>query len=289
MKKSRLAERYRVTRPDSFRLKSIDPEDCAGLQSEEKAHARLAEGIERINELQAKLYAEHKWSLLLVIQAMDAAGKDSLIKHVMTGINPQGTIVEAFKQPSTEELNHDFLWRCQVRLPSAGHIGIFNRSYYEEVLVVRVHPEYLEAQHLPEKSTGQGHLEEPLQGHPQLGAVPLAQRHRGAQVLPPRLQGRAEEALPRAPRRARQELEVLRGRRQGAGALEAVHERLRGHDPEHQHRRRTLVRRAGEQQVVHRAGRRRGVVDALESLKSEFPVLDGKHKRELAAARRALT
>ena len=156
MKKSRLAERYRVTRPDSFRLKSVDPDDCAGLQSEEKAHARLVEGVERISELQARLYAEHKWSLLLVIQAMDAAGKDSLIKHVMTGINPQGTVVEAFKQPSTEELNHDFLWRCQVKLPSNGHIGIFNRSYYEEVLIVRVHEEILRGQRLPEEAFDDG-------------------------------------------------------------------------------------------------------------------------------------
>ena len=152
--KSNLADRYRIKHPDSFRIKSIDPDDTAGLQSEDRAAERLVEGVERIAELQAKLYAEHKWSLLIVIQAMDAAGKDSLIKHVMTGINPQGTVVQGFKQPTSDELDHDFLWRCQVKLPSDGHIGIFNRSYYEEVLVVRVHPEFLQAQHLPEKSVG---------------------------------------------------------------------------------------------------------------------------------------
>jgi PPK2 family polyphosphate:nucleotide phosphotransferase len=151
---SRLAEKYRIKNADKFRLKDIDPGDCAGLQSEEKAAARLAEGVKRLADLQARLYAEHRWSLLLVIQAMDAAGKDSTIKHVMSGINPQGTVVAAFKQPSSEELDHDFLWRCENRLPETGHIGIFNRSYYEEVLVVRVHPEYLDAQHLPPKLVG---------------------------------------------------------------------------------------------------------------------------------------
>jgi PPK2 family polyphosphate:nucleotide phosphotransferase len=148
---SRLAEKYRVKNADKFRLKDVDPDDCAGLQSEEKAGERLAEGVKRLADLQARLYAEHRWSLLLVIQAMDAAGKDSTIKHVMSGINPQGTLVSSFKQPSSEELDHDFLWRCESRLPETGHIGIFNRSYYEEVLVVRVHPEYLDAQHLPPK------------------------------------------------------------------------------------------------------------------------------------------
>ncbi len=151
---ARLAERYRVKHPNSFRLKSVDPDDCAGLQSEDKAAERLAEGVKHLSDLQAKLYAEHRQSLLLVFQAMDAAGKDSTIKHVMSGVNPQGTLVSSFKQPSSEELDHDFLWRCNSRLPETGHIGIFNRSYYEEVLVVRVHPEYLAAQHLPEKLVG---------------------------------------------------------------------------------------------------------------------------------------
>jgi PPK2 family polyphosphate:nucleotide phosphotransferase len=145
---SRLAERYRVKNADSFRLRKVDPDDCAGLQSEERAAERLAQGVQRLAELQGKLYAQHQWSALFVIQAMDAAGKDSTIKHVLSGVNPQGVTVASFKAPSTEELDHDFLWRCQVRLPVTGHMGIFNRSYYEEVLVVRVHPEYLKAQHL---------------------------------------------------------------------------------------------------------------------------------------------
>ena len=149
--KSNLADRYRIKHPDSFRIKSVDPDDTAGLQSEDRAAERLVEGVERIAELQAKLYAEHKWSLLLVIQAMDAAGKDSVIKHVMKGVNPQGCDVHSFKQPSQEELDHDFMWRTSRRLPERGRIGIFNRSYYEEVLVVRVHPGLLEKEKMPAK------------------------------------------------------------------------------------------------------------------------------------------
>jgi PPK2 family polyphosphate:nucleotide phosphotransferase len=114
----------------------------------------LAEGIERLTELQGRLYATDRWSILIVLQAMDAAGKDSVIKHVMTGLNPQGVEVHPFKQPSAEELNHDFLWRAGMRLPARGRIGIFNRSHYEDVLVVRVHPELLEKKQLPRALSG---------------------------------------------------------------------------------------------------------------------------------------
>ncbi len=115
-----------------------------------EAKAMLAEGVERLSELQQRLYANDRWSVLIVLQAMDAAGKDSVIKHVMTGLNPQGVEVHAFKQPSAEELNHDFLWRAGTRLPARGRIGIFNRSHYEDVLVVRVHPELLDRKRLPD-------------------------------------------------------------------------------------------------------------------------------------------
>jgi PPK2 family polyphosphate:nucleotide phosphotransferase len=146
-----LAHRYRVTDGRGFRLKDIDPGETAGLDSElkDEAAALLQRGVERLAELQQQLWAEGRWALLLVVQAMDAAGKDSTIKHVMSGVNPQGCEVHAFKAPSPEELDHDYLWRCARRLPERGRIGIFNRSYYEEVLVVRVHRELLDAQHLP--------------------------------------------------------------------------------------------------------------------------------------------
>lgn len=142
---------YRVTSGKKFRLKDHDPGDTCGLKSEMKDEARemLARGVEWLAEAQEKLYAQNQWGVLLVFQAMDAAGKDSTIKHVMSGVNPQGVHVTAFKAPSAEELDHDYLWRCMKNLPERGRIGIFNRSYYEEVLVVRVHPEYLAKQQLP--------------------------------------------------------------------------------------------------------------------------------------------
>jgi PPK2 family polyphosphate:nucleotide phosphotransferase len=144
---------YRVTNGAKFRLKRIDPGDTRGLKSADKPEAarRLAEGVRLLAAEQDKLYAQDRRSLLLVFQAMDAAGKDSTIKHVMSGVNPQGCQVVAFKQPSAEELDHDWLWRCVKQLPERGRIGIFNRSYYEEVLVVRVHREILRAGKLPEK------------------------------------------------------------------------------------------------------------------------------------------
>jgi PPK2 family polyphosphate:nucleotide phosphotransferase len=148
---SRFAERFRVTKPKSFRLSQIDPADTWRLRSKEQAGELLQRGIERLSELQEMLYAQDRWSVLLIFQAMDAAGKDSTIKHVMSGVNPQGCQVVSFKQPSPEELDHDFLWRSARRLPERGRIGIFNRSYYEEVLVVRVHPELLAKQKLPSK------------------------------------------------------------------------------------------------------------------------------------------
>ncbi|BBK39107.1 hypothetical protein STAQ_41850 [Allostella sp. ATCC 35155] len=145
-----LLDRYRVDDGKRFRLKDRDPADCAGLSIEKReAKQMLAEGVERLSKLQEVLYAQDRWSVLTIFQAMDAAGKDSAIKHVMSGINPQGCQVHAFKAPSTEELDHDFLWRTTRALPERGRIGIFNRSYYEEVLVVRVHPELLERQQLP--------------------------------------------------------------------------------------------------------------------------------------------
>jgi PPK2 family polyphosphate:nucleotide phosphotransferase len=148
---SKLADRYRVEDGKKFRLKDIDPSDTAGIAHEEKPRAKevLATGTEALAQLQDVLYAQNCWSVLLIFQALDAAGKDSAIKHVMSGVNPQGCQVYSFKSPSAEELDHDFLWRCMKVAPERGRIGIFNRSYYEEVLVVRVHPEYLAGQSIP--------------------------------------------------------------------------------------------------------------------------------------------
>src|SRR5262245_22957917 len=148
-----LADPFRVSDGKGFRLKNIDPGDTGDLKSEDKPRAReaLGIGVEALQELQDMLYAQDRWAVLLVFQAMDAAGKDGAIKHVMSGVNPQGCQVYSFKSPSSEELDHDYLWRCMRCLPNRGSIGIFNRSYYEETIVVRVHPEYLERQRLPRK------------------------------------------------------------------------------------------------------------------------------------------
>ncbi len=145
----RFVDKYRVSNGKKFRLKGYDPDDTDGMKSKEQAAELLGQGVKRLSEEQEKLYASHSWSLLLIFQAMDAAGKDSTIKHVMSGVNPQGCEVYAFKAPTSEELSHDFLWRCSRRMPERGRIGIFNRSYYEEVLVVRVHSEFLMKQQLP--------------------------------------------------------------------------------------------------------------------------------------------
>ena len=152
---SSIAKLFRIDSPDKFRLSECDPAECYGLTVDKsEAKAMLAEGVERLTELQERLYACDRWSVLIILQAMDAAGKDSVIKHVMAGLNPQGVEVHSFKQPSAEELDHNFLWRASRHLPERGRIGIFNRSYYEEVLVVRVHPELLKQQKLPETLTG---------------------------------------------------------------------------------------------------------------------------------------
>ena len=158
-----LAKPFRISKGKGFRLKDVDPDDTLDFTKEEhKSRAKevLAMGVLALAELQDKLYAQDKWAVLLIFQAMDAAGKDGAIKHVMSGINPQGCQVYSFKSPSAEDLDHDYLWRCMKCLPNRGHIGIFNRSYYEEVLVVRVHPEFLAKAKLPPKLVGKNIWEE---------------------------------------------------------------------------------------------------------------------------------
>jgi PPK2 family polyphosphate:nucleotide phosphotransferase len=158
-----LAKPFRVTKGKNFRLKDVDPNDTLDFTKEaDKSRAKeaLVTGVAALAELQDKLYAQDKWAVLLIFQAMDAAGKDGAIKHVMSGVNPQGCEVYSFKSPSSEDLDHDYLWRCMKDLPNRGHIGIFNRSYYEEVLVVRVHPQFLAKQKLPPKLVGKKIFEE---------------------------------------------------------------------------------------------------------------------------------
>jgi len=148
----KIIERYRVTDGDKFKLKDFDPNDTANVDFDKKDGKEILEvGVKKLAKLQERLYAEGKWAILMVLQGIDTAGKDGVIKHVLSGVNPQGCSVHSFKQPSHIELAHDFLWRCTVALPIRGRIGIFNRSYYEETIVVRVHPELLEKQNIPPK------------------------------------------------------------------------------------------------------------------------------------------
>jgi len=150
MRLAKFVDRFRIDKPDKFRLAKFDPTDTCGLDVDKKeAKELLTEGVARLSELQELMYAQDRWSVLAIFQAMDTAGKDSAIKHVMSGINPQGCEVHSFKRPSEEDYDHDFLWRSSKHLPERGRIGIFNRSYYEEVLVVRVHKDALQREKLP--------------------------------------------------------------------------------------------------------------------------------------------
>jgi PPK2 family polyphosphate:nucleotide phosphotransferase len=157
---SRLAGRYDVRKGHKFRLEGADPGDTSGVKSEAHARKLLPMGTEMLAHMQEKLYAQDRWALLLIFQGMDAAGKDGAIEHVMSGVNPQGCEVHSFKAPNHEELEHDYLWRAHTRCPERGRIGIFNRSYYEEVLVVRVHSELLAAERLPDSLVGKHVWEE---------------------------------------------------------------------------------------------------------------------------------
>jgi PPK2 family polyphosphate:nucleotide phosphotransferase len=155
MKIAKIVKHCRIDKPEHFKLADHDPAERFGLSTDiEDVKPMLANSVARIEDLQQRLYASGRWGVLVVLQGMDAAGKDGVVKHVMSGVNPQGCEVHAFKAPSAEELAHDFLWRIGRVVPPRGHIGIFNRSHYEEVLVVRVHPDLLERQNLPPSATG---------------------------------------------------------------------------------------------------------------------------------------
>jgi hypothetical protein len=239
---------FRVTKGKRFRLNSIDPGDTCDLQLGKGAAADLlARGTQWLAEEQDMLYAQDRWSLLLVFQAMDAAGKDGTIKHVMSGVNPQGCQVFSFKQPSREDLDHDFMWRYVKCLPERGRIGIFNRSYYEEVLVVRVHPEVLERQRLPAAECWQENLGSPARRHRPFRGLPDSTGNDHPQVLFASVARGAEKAVHAATGTTAQALEILCRRHPGAGLLGRLHERLRGSNPRHRDAASTLVRRAGGQ------------------------------------------
>ena len=244
------------TRTARSACRATSTRPARGRQTKAEAKEILAAGVELLAEYQARLAAQDTYGVLVVLQAMDAAGKDGTIRHVMSGVNPQGVEVRSFKVPSSEDLDHDYLWRYAKRLPERGHIGIFNRSYYEEVLVVRVHPQILAGQKLPPQLAARRHLEAPLPRDQRLGALPGRPGLPGRQAVPQPVQGGAAPAVPRAHRRAREELEVQRQRRQGAGLLGRLPEGLQRRAPQHEHPVGALVRHPGRRQAV-RPGRRR--------------------------------
>ena len=226
-----------------FRLKRHDPslsggdefQDLTKPELKQRAVSFLEKNIEELAAAQELLYASDVYSVLIVLQAMDAAGKDGTIKHVMSGVNPQGCQVFSFKKPSDEEVDHNFLWRYMRALPERGRIGIFNRSYYEDVLVVRVHPEILTHQKLPPGKRGQNFWEAALRRHQSVRAAPQPQRDARLEVLSAPVEEGAEETVHGAARQRGQALEVLVRRLERARLLERLPARIRGHAAAHEH------------------------------------------------------
>jgi PPK2 family polyphosphate:nucleotide phosphotransferase len=284
----RFADRYRVADGRRFRLADVDPGDTGRLRRKDRAQALLALGIERLTELQELLWAQDRWALLLVFQAMDAAGKDSTIEHVMSGVNPQGCEVHSFKQPSAQELDHDFLWRTTCRLPERGRIGIFNRSYYEEVLVVRVHPELLARQKLPPELVGRRIWEERFED------IRAFERYLGRNGVVIRkffLHVSREEQRKRFLERLEEP------EKHWKFALGDVRER--SHWDDYMHAYEDMIRRSATSHAPwyvvpadHKWFTRlvvaAAVIDALEELELEFPKFDAAKRRELAEARQLL-
>jgi PPK2 family polyphosphate:nucleotide phosphotransferase len=283
-----LADRYCVTDGSGFRLKRFDPANTWKLKSKGHAQELLEQGIQRLSEMQEKLYAQDNWALLLIFQAMDAAGKDGTIKHVMSGVNPQGCEVHSFKAPSSEELDHDYLWRCQKRMPERGRIGIFNRSYYEEVLVVRVHRELLDRQKLP-RSLVTGKIWK--QRFEDITAFERYASRNGIVIRKFFLNvSRAEqkqrflERLDRPEKQWKFSLADARERQHWGHYMKAYEDMIRhtatGHAPwyvvpaDHKWYSRLVVAAV--------------IIDTLQSLKLQFPKVDAAKRRELAAAKARL-
>jgi len=290
MKLEKIARRFRIDKPKRFRLSDHDPADCCGLTlDKQEARAMLDDGIARLSGLQEKLYAADSWSVLIVLQAMDAGGKDSVIKHVMTGLNPQGVEVHSFKQPSAEELSHDFLWRISQRLPANGRIGIFNRSHYEEVLAVRVHPEYLKRQKLPKESVGKDIW--PQRFH-DIRGFERHLAHNGTLVLKFFLNVSREEQRKRflarieePAKRWKFSMADVEQRKLWPKYMEAFEDAIRQTSrPEAPWYVVPADNKWFTRIVVAAA-----LVDALEGLDLAFPKVAGKAAMELAAAREALT
>jgi PPK2 family polyphosphate:nucleotide phosphotransferase len=271
-----------------FRLKDHDPADTDGVRSKEEAQRQLAESVGRLRVLQERLYAQDTWALLIVLQALDAAGKDSTIEHVMSGVNPQGCEVHSFKAPSEEELDHDFLWRTSRWLPRRGHIGIFNRSYYEEVLVVRVHPEFLQREKLPQALVTKRVWEERYED---INNHELYLMRNGIVVRKIFLH------VSKAEQRRRFLARLERPEKQWKFSMRDVEERTRWNDYMKAYE--TMIRATSTKHAPwyivpadHKWFSRlvvsRIIIEALEGLDLQFPTVAAAQKQELARVKRAL-
>jgi PPK2 family polyphosphate:nucleotide phosphotransferase len=281
-------QRFMARSGGRFRLKNHDPADTAGIASKAEAERQLAQCTARLRQLQEKLYAQDRWSLLVVLQAMDAAGKDSTIEHVMSGVNPQGCEVHAFKAPSEEELDHDFLWRTTTRLPPRGHIGIFNRSYYEEVLVVRVHAELLARQKLPRtlmtKQVWDQRFRDIKNHERYLVSNGTVVRKIFLNVSKEEQRRRFLARLERPEKQWKFSMHDVQERKLWKEYMRAYDEAIRETTTEHA----PWYVVPADHKWYSRLAVSRIIIETLEELDLQFPSLDPVHKRELARVRRAL-
>jgi PPK2 family polyphosphate:nucleotide phosphotransferase len=279
---------YRVVAGKKFRLRDFDPADDQNLDLKSEAGDLLQQSIERLRDLQQKLYAQDRWALLLIFQAMDAGGKDSVIKHVMSGVNPQGCQVYSFKEPSAEDLSHDYLWRASKCLPQRGRIGIFNRSYYEEVLVVRVHPNLVAAQRIPQslitKKLWKERFEDIRNFEQYLGRNGFIIRKFFLNVSKQEQKRRFLARLDEPEKNWKFSEADVHEREHWSDYLDAYDDAIRH----------TATPEApwyiipGDQKWFTRLVVASVVIDTLESLKLHFPVVDKQRQRELASAKRLL-
>jgi PPK2 family polyphosphate:nucleotide phosphotransferase len=281
-------KRFEATPGGRFRLADRDPADTHGVRSKADAERRLAESIGIMRRLQERLYANDRWSLLIVLQAMDAAGKDSTIEHVMSGLNPQGCEVHSFKAPSDEELDRDFLWRTSLRLPRRGHIGIFNRSYYEEVLVVRVHPEALQRQKLPPSLVTKRiweHRCEDINNHEQyLTRNGVIVRKIFLHISKEEQQRRFLARLERPEKQWKFSMHDVAERKLWGKYMRAYEDAIRATSTAHA----PWYVVPADHKWFSRLVVSRIIIDALDDLELKFPACDRAHKRELERVRRAL-
>lgn len=285
---SKLAKPYRVDDGKKFRLRDFDPCDTGHLPSKEQAGVVLERGIAAMTELQNKLYAQDRSALLLIFQGMDAAGKDGAIKHVMSGVNPQGCQVYSFKTPSSEELDHDFLWRSTQRLPARGHIGIFNRSYYEETLIVRVHPEVLQSERIPPAlrtpDFWKRRFEDINSFELYLSRNGIVVRKFFLNLSKKEQKRRFEERLDNPAKNWKFSAADIRERGYWPDYMNAFEEMIRGTATEHA----PWYAVPADNKWFTRAVVAAVIVDALEGLKLAYPKVDAAQRKELQAARALL-